>query len=162
MSLIKEIIENLTEGTINNDIEWKLSNNLFNSDTQKYFETLSVDGLTRFTVQIYLTNDFKYRDSNFHIKNQDLVNGYKILLESEHKEIKELGLVVYEKYIKPTIPQKNEDDTYKSILSNIFSKQHKRDQRIDAILSDVIPTTSECVTKSDDKPKSILDRLFGK
>lgn len=162
MSLIKEIIENLTEGTINNDIEWKLSNNLFNSDTQKYFETLSVDGLTRFTVQIYLTNDFKYRDSNFHIKNQDLVNGCKILLESEHKEIKELGLVVYEKYIKPTIPQKNEDDTYKSILSNIFSKQHKRDQRIDAILSDVIPTTSECVTKSDDKPKSILDRLFGK
>ena len=159
MSLIKEIIENLTEGTINNTIEWKLSNNIFNSDTQKYFETLSVDGLTMFTVQIYLTNDFKYRDSNFHIKNQDLVNGYKILLESEHKEIKDLGLVVYEKYIKPTIPQKNEDDTYKSILSNIFSKQHKRDQRIDAILSDEISTTE---TKSDDKPKSILDRLFGK
>lgn len=158
MSLIKEIIENLTEGTINNAIEWKLSNNLFNSETQKYFETLSVNGLTRFTVQIYLTNDFKYSQSNFHIKNQDLVNGYKILLESEHKEIKELGLVVYEKYIKPTIPQKNEDDTYKSILSNIFSKQHKRDQRIDAILSDDISTE----TKSDDKSKSILDRLFGK
>jgi hypothetical protein len=162
MSLIKEIIENLTEGTLNNDIEWKLTSSLFNSDTQKYFETLSVDGLTKFTVQIYLKDDFKYRDSNFHIKNQDLVNGYKILLESEYKEIKELGLVVYEKYIKPTIPQKNEDDTYKSILSNIFSKQHKRDQRIDAILSDVIPTTSESDTKSDDKPKSILDRLFGK
>lgn len=158
MSLIKEIIENLTEGTLNNDIEWKLTSSLFNSDTQKYFETLSVDGLTKFTVQIYLKDDFKYRDSNFHIKNQDLVNGYKILLESEYKEIKELGLVVYEKYIKPTIPQKNEDDTYKSILSNIFSKQHKRDQRIDAILSDVIPTE----TKSDDKSKSILDRLFGK
>lgn len=146
MSLIKEIIENLTEGTLNNDIEWKLTSSLFNSDTQKYFETLSVDGLTKFTVQIYLKDDFKYRDSNFHIKNQDLVNGYKILLESEYKEIKELGLVVYEKYIKPTIPQKNEDDTYKSILSNIFSKQHKRDQRIDAILSDVIPTTSESDT----------------
>lgn len=158
MSLIKEIIENLTEGTINNAIEWKLSNNIFNSETQKYFETLSVDGLTKFTVQIYLTNDFKYRESNFHIKNQDLVNGYKILLESQHKEIKELALVVYEKYIKPTIPQKNEDDTYKSILSNIFSKQHKRDQRIDAILSDDISTE----TKSDDKSKSILDKLFGK
>lgn len=160
MTLIKEIIENLTEGTISNDIEWELSNNLFNSETQKYFETLSVDGLTRFTVQIYLTNDFKYGSSNFHIKNQDLVNGYKILIESEYKEIKELGLVVYEKYIKPTIPQKNEDDTYKSILSNIFSKQHKRDQRIDAILSDEISTTNE--TKSDDKSKSILERLFGK
>jgi len=158
MSLIKEIIENLTEGTLNNDIEWKLTSSLFNSDTQKYFETLSVDGLTKFTVQIYLKDDFKYRDSNFHIKNQDLVNGYKILLESEYKEIKELGLVVYEKYIKPTIPQKNEDDTYKSILSNIFSKQHKRDQRIDAILSDDISTE----TKSDDKSKSILDRLFRK
>lgn len=158
MSLIKEIIENLTEGTLNNDIEWKLTSSLFNSDTQKYFETLSVDGLTKFTVQIYLKDDFKYRDSNFHIKNQDLVNGYKILLESEYKEIKELGLVVYEKYIKPTIPQKNEDDTYKSILSNIFSKQHKRDQLIDAILSDEISTE----TKSDDKSKSILDRLFGK
>ena len=158
MSLIKEIIENLTEGTLNNDIEWKLTSSLFNSDTQKYFETLSVDGLTKFTIQIYLKDDFKYRDSNFHIKNQDLVNGYKILLESEYKEIKELGLVVYEKYIKPTIPQKNEDDTYKSILSNIFSKQHKRDQRIDAILSDDISTE----TKSDDKSKSILDRLFRK
>lgn len=151
MSLIKEIIENLTEGTKNNDIEWKLSNNLFNSDTQKYFETLSVDELTRFTVQIYMTNDFKYSFSNFHIKNQDLVNGHRILFESEYKEIKELGLVVYEKYIKPTIPQKNEDDTYKSILSNIFSKQHKRDQRIDAILGDT----------SEEKPKSILNKLFG-
>jgi hypothetical protein len=138
MELVREIVLNLTEGTINNDIEWKLSNNLFNSETQKYFESLSVDEKTKFTIQIYLKDDFKYRESNFYIKNEDLVNGNKIFFESNIKEIKELGQVVYEKYIKPTIPQKNEDDTYKSILSNIFSKQHKRDQRIDAILSDVI------------------------
>jgi len=152
MSLVKEIIKTLTEGTVNNDIEWKLSNSLFNSDTQRYFQTISVDGLTEFKIQIYLSNDFKYRESNFHIKNQDLVNGNKIFLESECKEIKELGLAVYEKYIKTT-PQKNEDDTYKSILSNIFTKQHKRDQRIDAILGDE--------TKSEDKSKSILNKLFG-
>ena len=40
---IKNIIVNLSEATISNDIEWKLSNSLFNSDTEKYYETFSVD-----------------------------------------------------------------------------------------------------------------------
>lgn len=155
MSLIKEIVKNLTEETINNNIEWKLSDNLFNSETQKYFESFSVDGETKFKVQIYMNDKFSLetRMTNFHIYNKGLVNGYKILMVSDFSEIEKLGQVIYDKYVKLNIPQKSEDDTYKSILSNIFSKQHKRDQRIDAILGDE--------TLPEDKPKSIINRLFG-
>jgi hypothetical protein len=128
---------------------------LFNSETQKYFESFSVDGETKFKVQIYMNDKFSLetRMTNFHIYNKGLVNGYKILMVSDFSEIEKLGQVIYDKYVKLNIPQKSEDDTYKSILSNIFSKQHKRDQRIDAILGDE--------TLPEDKPKSIINRLFG-
>jgi hypothetical protein len=151
MELVREIIENLTDGTTNNDIEWKLSNNLFNSETQKYFETFSVDGKTKFVTQVYLDDKFNFQPNrvNFFIYNKDLVNGSKIFASYDYKEIEKLGESIYNKYIKPNTPQKNENDTYKSILSNIFTKQHKRDQRIDAILGD------------ETKLKSILNKLFG-
>lgn len=149
MSLINEIAKNLTEGTINDDIEWKISRNLFNSDTQKYFESFSVDAKTKFIVQVYLDNKLKLQSVNLHIHNENLVDGFKIFLEIDYKEISQLGDVIYKKYIQPNITQKVDDDTYKDILSNMFSKQYKRDQRIDDILE-------------EGEEKSIFNRLFGK
>lgn len=101
------------------------------------------------------------------INNPDLVDGYKYLYASDYTEIEALSESVYNKYIKPNLPKnlpkKNQNDTYQSILSNIFSKQNKRDQRIDIILGDEnnpIPKTSEESTQ-EVKPKSIINRLFG-
>ena len=163
MSLIKEIIKNLTEGTISGDIEWKLSENIFNSDTQKYFETFSVDKKTKFVVQIYLNDNLKPKEVNLHIHNQDLENGFQIFFDRDYKEISQLGDVVFEKYMKPLITQKNDNDTYEVILSNIFSKQNKRDRRIDAILQNPSSAADEEVKSDiDNKPKSFLNKLFGK
>jgi len=159
MSLVKEIIENLTEGSISNDIEWKISSNIFNSDTQKYFESFSSDEKTKFVVQIYLDDKLKLSRTNFYIYNKDLVDGIKMFPSHDISEIEKLGKVIYDKYIKPNLPQKNDDDTYKGILSNIFSKQHKRDQRIDAILSGESKSLPE--NTHEVKPKSIINRLFG-
>jgi hypothetical protein len=155
MSLIEEIIKNLTEGTISDDIEWKLSESIFNSDTQKYFETFSVDSKTKFVVQIYLNDKLKPKSVNLHIHNQDLVNGFQIFFDRDYKDISQLGDVVFEKYMKPLITQKNDNDTYEGILSNIFSRQNKRDRRIDSILD-------EFKSDIENKPKSFLNKLFGK
>ena len=163
MSLIEEIIKNLTEGTISDDVEWKLSESIFNSDTQKYFETFSVDSKTKFVVQIYLNDKLKPKSVNLHIHNQDLVNGFQIFFDRDYKDISQLGDVVFEKYMKPLITQKNDNDTYEGILSNIFSRQNKRDRRIDSILLNPSSAVDEKV-KSDieNKPKSLLNKLFGK
>jgi hypothetical protein len=168
MSLIKEIIKNLTEGTISDDIEWKLYENIFNSDTQKYFQTFSVDKKTMFLVQIYLNDKLKPKSVNLHIHNKDLVNGFEMFFDRDYKEISQLGDVVFEKYMKPLITQKNNNDTYEVILSNIFSKQNKRDRRIDAILqnpNNPIPSSAadeEVKSDIENKPKSFLNKLFGK
>ena len=151
---IKNIIVNLSEATISNDIEWKLSNSLFNSDTEKYYETFSVDQKTRFVVKMSLDESFNFQSADLHLHNKDLINGAEYLYFREYSQLNDLGKAVFNKYVKPNLIQKNQNATYDSILSNIFSKQHKRDQRIDAILGDE--------SQTEDKPKSILNKLFGK
>lgn len=165
MDTINEIINGLCQSTISNDIEWKLSKSIFNSDTQKEYVTTSLDGETKFSVQIRMESNFKLDDSGFLlIINKDLVDGQTFVFKSKYPEVKNLQEAIYNKYIKPNITNKNDNDTYKSILSNIFSKQHKRDQRIDAILGDENKplTVTESTSSETEKSKSILNRLFGK
>lgn len=153
--LINEILENLKQGTINGEVDWKLTNSTFNSDTCKQFETKSFDGKTRFIVEIDLDEKFNLlkNRTDFHIYNDDLINGRKYLYADKYPSIIPLGEVIYKKYWKPNLPNKDESLTFKNILDNIFSKEHKRDKRINSILG---------IDEDQDEKKGIIDRLFGK
>jgi hypothetical protein len=150
--LINEILQNLTHGTINNEVEWKLNNSAFNSDTCKQYETNSSDGKTRFVVEIDLDEKFNLlkNRTDFHIYNSDLINGRKFLYSDRCPDIIPLGEAIFKKYLKSNIQVKDESSALENILGSIFSKEHKRDQRIDSILG------------IDDEKKSFIEKLFGK
>lgn len=152
--LINEILQNLTQGTINNEIDWKLTSSAFNSDTCKQYETKSFDDKTRFVVEIKLDERFNLlkNRTDFHIYNSDLINGRKYLYSDSCPDIIPLGEIVFKKYLKPNLQVKDESSAFKSILGNIFSKEHKRDQRINSILG----------IDDEDEKKSFIEKLFGK
>jgi len=155
MDIIKDIINNLNQSTLSNEIEWDIFNSLFNSDTVRKYETRSVDGKTKFVLEIRLNSNLSLDTESCHmiIYNDDLLNGYKFFYPRNYTELRNLFSSVYGKYIKTTLPQKNENDTYKNIFSNMFSKQQNRDHKIDTILGD---------KNTEEKSKSIFNRLFKK
>jgi hypothetical protein len=163
MSVVKEIITNLIESTSSGETTWELSKSIFNSDTCKYYESKSIDGKTTFKVQVYLSSKLLLEPTmtNFFIHNTDLVNGYNIFTPYEFNELKELGQIIYDRYVKSSLPHKNQNDTYQDILENSFSKQHIRDKKLSSILGDSKEDTiqqKEVVEKP--KKESFFSKLF--
>lgn len=149
MEIIESIIKSLTQSTNNGSICWRLSNSIFNTDTCKKFETESLDGLTKFTIEIHTDIKFVHnpKDTNLNIFNSNLVDGVKYLNAINVPVIKDLSIVVFNKYALPLIPKKNDEKAFEGILNSLSNKQQIRDDKIESILSD--------------KGKGFLNRLFG-
>ncbi len=148
--ILESIIKNLIQSTIDGEIGWQLAYSIFNSDTCKKFEAKSLDGLTKFTIEVNTDSKFihKPKDTNLVIFNSSLVDGSKYLDINKNPLIKDLSVIIFNKYIAPSIPNKNDENTLENILDSLSNKQQIRDEKIDSILNE--------------KDKGFLNRILRK
>jgi len=147
---IKLIVKTLTQSTIDNTIEWILKDSIFNSEKRHNYQYISIDGKTKFEIEIVLNDDLSSLSkwpASLHIRNANLVEGLKIVISPD------LQLVIYNKYVKPNIVIKKESDTLDIILNGILDKQYSRDVKIDTLLNN---------DEISEKKNGIVDRIFGK
>lgn len=134
---ISNIIETLIEKTKEDSIIWSLAKNIFNSETEKYYQTILPDDKTIIKLQISMDDKFNIRYINsLIIDNPNLVNGSKYVSERDSKGIAILSNLIYQKYVIPLIPSKNEPLELNNILLTLSGKDVMRDKKIESILSE--------------------------
>lgn len=133
---VENIVESLIETTNNGSTTWTLHNSIFNSETSKKYECFSEDKKTRFTIDINTDVNFNFQPSSstFWIYNDQIVNGSQLFYPSKFSNIATLGQIVFTKFVKPTLPSKNNSDAFEDIYNSMGSKQQKRDDKINQIL----------------------------
>lgn len=136
MDKINKILEKLIESTECGALEWSPRNTTFNSESRHHYHTKSVDEKTTFEIEISLTeklDSIGYRNSLW-IKNEFFTDGRKQV--SSNELTKKLEDLVYEKYIKPSLIVKQEDEILDEILTNIGDRSYVRDKNLSQILED--------------------------
>jgi hypothetical protein len=136
MDKINKILEKLIESTECGALEWSPRNTTFNSESRHHYHTKSVDEKTTFEIEISLTeklDSIGYRNSLW-IKNEFFTDGRKHV--SSNELTKKLEDLVYEKYIKPSLIVKQEDEILDEILTNIGDRSYVRDKNLSQILED--------------------------
>ena len=139
---IEKIINLLLKGTANDSIEWNISNSMFNTTTIHKYESYSIDKKTKFQIEIMLNDDFSLCLSSIlgdlTIFNKNLVDGKKYIVGSTYDlELNQIKKLIYNKYIKNTLPSINDSIVLDSILQNIGSLESKRDDILNSILDDI-------------------------
>ena len=151
---IELIVKTLTKSTIDNAIEWKLKDTIFNSEKRYDYQYISVDGKTKFEIEVSLSDDLscvsKWSGALF-IYNENLIEGRKLVSSNLSYDLR---VSIYNKYIKQNIIIKQESDTLDNILNNISDKHYMRDVKLDTLLDDK--------ETEGDKPIGILSKIFGK
>ena len=85
--------------------------------------------------------------------NDDLIDGKIQIPYNKYDGLETLQVLIYNKWVKATLPTKNESSVLDDILNKIGDKQSRRDRVLDDILLD-IPKEKE-----EPKKKSIWQRL---
>jgi hypothetical protein len=130
---IESIIKNLIEQTISSSLEWKIGST--NTEVRRGYISSSDDKKTKFEADMNLKTDFSFRSLDLWIYNKDLVNGQLYLSSMEYPTIDNLGHIIYDKYIKPTITNtKKQDEALDNILGSL-SKEVVRNSKIDKIIN---------------------------
>jgi hypothetical protein len=152
---IQKIVDSLVEGTKDGSVIWKKTNSIFNSETRHQYSTTTEDGKTKFDFEIHLDNNFQPETGRNYIYmyNDDLIDGKIQIPYSKYDGLKTLQVLIYNKWVKATLPTKNESSVLDDILNKIGDKQSRRDRVLDDILLD-IPKEKE-----EPKKKSIWQRL---
>lgn len=145
--LLNKIIDSLYEGTLAGAVIWKLQNTIFNSETNHNMNTFSTDGETEFKVEIHLDDTLNFRPgSHLYIRNKKITDGSTSISSYKNAKLKELEKVIFEKFIKPTLkPKANDEYVFEDILNSIGSKEYIRDRKLEQILG------SEEVEKEEKK-----------
>ena len=161
---IQKIVDRLLDGTKDGSVIWKLSSSIFNSETRHQYSNTTEDGKTTFNFEICL--DDKFQPSTVlglyvYMYNSDLIDGKLQISSSNYKGVDALQQLIYNKWIKPTLPIKNEAVVLDDIFNTIGDKQSKRDR----ILDEILDTDKKCVeekeNESDIKSKeSFLSKIF--
>jgi hypothetical protein len=97
---------------------------------------MSNDNLTRFNVDIDISDDFqsiKYRNGLW-ILNDKLTNGRTYVVSNEY--IKGIEQYIFDNHIKPNLIQKDQDAVLDQISTTIGDKSQRREKKITNILSD--------------------------
>ena len=131
---ISRVVVALLEGTENGSVEWHPRQTCFNSESNHYYESLSIDKNTKFQIEITLHETLSkiHRSNALWIYNDGLVDGRKYV--TSNSDIKKIEQIVFETHIKPTMKSKSESIVFDSILSNIGNKQSNRDRKLGILL----------------------------
>lgn len=142
---IEKIVEYLFDNTVDNTIQWKLSNSIFNNEFEYGMEAI-VDE-TVFSIFIILNRDGSLQNgSSIFISNKDIISGRRQVSSLQFNKIRNLEILIYDKYVKPNIKVQS-TSVYDDII-NSLGKDHIRNEKIEKILDD------------EKKSKSIFEKLF--
>lgn len=167
-----KLVTAILENTINDDLNWTLQKNIFNTEIEYHFECTLSDGSTA-EISIELDENQKFKHSNIMvIRNKNLISGHLYIHLLENPKVNEIGKLIFIKNIKSTITLKasTQDQVLSDIISSIPSKSAARDKKISDIIGTSIPPKSECEIKLLDAPDvkakktkitKIIDILFG-
>jgi hypothetical protein len=152
---VQKIVDRLIIGTTDGSVIWNKTNSIFNSETRHQYSTTTEDGETKFDFEIHLDNNLNPSSSwgYIYMYNKDLVDGKIQISGSVYNGVDKLQLLIYNKWVKATLPTKNESIALDSILTKIGDRQTRRDNILDDILGEVEP--KEEITPK----KSIWERL---
>lgn len=98
--------------------------------------TFSTDGETEFKVEIHLDDTLNFKPgSHLYIRNKKITDGSTSISSYKNAKLKELEKVIFEKFIKPTLkPKANDEYVFEDILNSIGSKEYIRDKKLEQIL----------------------------
>lgn len=149
---IEKILIALKEATECGSTEWNLRDTIFNSQRTHHYRAYSIDKETYFDLEITLNENLSGLSVGsiyLWVHNKGLSDGKKQI--SNNPIVKEIVNLIYEKYIKPIVILRAEDDALDNILSGIADKSYMRDKRLSEILD----------SKEEEKEtKSFFGRLF--
>jgi hypothetical protein len=136
--LINKILDSLYEGTKDGAVTWSLRKTIFNSETCHNMSTISTDGETEFQIEIHLDDTLNHKiGSNLYIRNKKILDGYASASSYKNNTLKELEKLIFEKFIKPTLkPRSNDEYVLEDILNSIGSKEYMRDKKLEQILGE--------------------------
>ena len=136
--LLNKIIDSLYEGTLVGAVTWQLQKTIFNSETNHNMNTFSTDGETEFKVEIHLDDTLNFRPgSHLYIRNKKITDGSTSISSYKNAKLKELEKVIFEKFIKPNLkPRSNDEYVFEDILNSIGSKEYMRDKKLEQILGE--------------------------
>ena len=134
---IETILKELLDSTIDESTYWYVDQkDPFPNETTKKYYAMSNDNLTRFNVDIDISDDFqsiKYRNGIW-ILNDKLTNGRTYVVSNEY--IKGIEQYIFDNQIKPNLIQKDQDSVLDHIATSIGDKSQRREKKITNILSD--------------------------
>jgi len=135
-SKIENILKELLDSTLDESTYWyEDQKNPFPSETSKKYFAMSNDNLTRFNIDIDISDDFqniKYRNGIW-ILNDKLTNGRMYVVSNDY--IKGIEEYIFENQIKPNLIQKNQDAVLDQIATTIGDKSQRREKKISEIFS---------------------------
>lgn len=160
---LSKIVDGVYHATISGSLKWSLSNSIFNNDTKHKYESLSSDGITKFSCSIELEDNLSLRSSSIagrysiHISNPNMIDDGVHLYSNDYPIIESIQKWIYKTHILPNLKVANQEKVMDDILKGIDVAEF-RDKKIENILGE---SESKDVPKNDVK-KGILGRIFGK
>lgn len=150
--IIAKIIDSLYEGTKDGAVSWQLRRSMFNSETRNHMHTFSIDNKTEFRIEIRLDDNLTLSPGELlSIHNESITDGVKYITHYENPTLKDLELLIYDKYVRPNVKLKNDVLLYEDILNNIGNKEYIRDKKLESILSE---------TKVEQEVKQVKKKRF--
>lgn len=150
--IIVKIVDSLYETTNDNSLNWKLKNSMFNSEKRHCMHSFSIDNKTEFTIDIRLDDDLNIKTGELlSIHNKSIIDGVKYISCYDNKKVKDLELLIFEKYIRPNIIINNNTLIYEDILNSIGNKEYIRDKKLESILGE---------TKIEEEVKELKKKRF--
>ncbi len=135
------IIDSIYKATINGSLKWTLSNSFFNNDTTHRYESISLDGITKFDCRIELdtnsanvANGFYLNDGSVTINNPNMLDG-KAFMSMSRYPVKKILEWIYINEIKPKLKVSNQDIVMDNILKGIDISEY-RDDKINKVLEE--------------------------
>jgi hypothetical protein len=154
---LQRIVDSVHAATTNGSLVWKLTTSMFNNDTTHKFESISEDGVTRFTCTISLNRDLTLYNvlASLNISNPSIIDGSVDLRYLDYKNISEIHEYIYKNQVLPNLKISDQDKVMDDILKGVDVSEY-RDKKIDTIL-DNIATSVDNHTKAK---KSLFKRIF--
>jgi len=133
---IETILKELLDSTLEESTYWyENEKTLLQNETTKKYYAMSNDNLTRFDIDIDISDDFrsiKYRNGLW-ILNDKLTNGRTYIPSNYY--IKSIEQYIFDNQIKPNLVQKDQDSVLDQIAITIGDKSKRRQKRITNILN---------------------------
>ncbi len=154
-----KLLATILEYTKSGHLKWALRNSCFNSESKHHYECELNDG-SKVQTEISLNTDLNFYEVSFiSIINKNFVDGRLFIHKYDNPKVMEIGKLVYQMFVKPTIvpKAKTQHQTIEDIINAIPTKEERRDNKIQQIIGDVEKKFPWAVNNESEKKVNEID-----